>query len=420
MPVTYSSRRGSSERTFQTFLDWTKRVSQLAILAVIVLYAYVLYGLFMGDVGHWRSLAPLDQARIATNVEGALSYLNIALGILLLTLCILYYDEEPLGYTLIGIAVVAYYGIPFLLSSVFGDMVGEWQSSKNRAALSILVQLKTAAIMLAIPGAILVLRDLFLRIVEGGTRNREEFTAMQYGGAVKEEKPPGKPLIGIMAKCWQLPFCRDAIRKGCPIYHARTRCWRQRVGCMCEENVIRHAMDAIISKELIMYDAPVAQSTGLIDMTPVPDATIGGKPAEEKTEEFPPKSAGPPPSGNVKIPHNPNIPMAVKRERCRNCVIYNEHQRLKYQFFAPLFVLAIPTLAFLKAQDLSDLLNRVFATVDSMMAKLALTGNVHDTGIVSSITTVGFANYILIGCMVVILTTMTLRFLEYLIFKIKI
>jgi hypothetical protein len=421
LPVTYSSRRGSSERTIQTFLDWTRRVNQLAILATAILYAYVLYGLFMGDVGHWRTLSPADQLRIATNVESALFYLNIAIGILLLTLCILYYDEEPLGYTLIGIAVLLYYGVPFLLSSVFGDMVGEWQSSHNRAALSILVQLKTAALMLAVPGGILVLRDLFLRVVEGGSRRREEFTAMQYGGAVKEEERPGRPLIGIMAKCWQLPFCRDAIRKGCPIYHARTRCWRQRVGCMCEENVIRHAMDAVISKELIMFDAPVAQS-GLIDMTPVIGENPNPPPAEvNRTEEFPARSAGPPASRrDVRIPHNPNIPMSVKKERCRNCVIYNEHQRLKYQFFAPLVVLAVPVLAFLKAQDLSDLLNRVFAGVDSLMARLALTGGAQNTGALTSMSSVGFANYVLIGCLVVIAATMSLRFLEYVIFKMKI
>jgi hypothetical protein len=409
-------------------MDWTRRIGQIATLATILLYAYVLYGLFMGDVGNWRALSPADQVRIAANIQGALSYLNIALGILLITLCILYYDEEPVGYTLVGIALLLYYGVPFALTSVMGNLVSEWESSHNRAALAILVQLKTAAIMLAVPGAILVLRDLFLRVVEGGSRNREEFTAMQYGGAVKEEEQPGRPLIGIIAKCWQLPFCRDAIRKGCPIYHARTRCWRQRVGCMCEENVIRHAMDAIISKELIMYDAPVAQSTGLIDMTPVSDqqTQIGqaSKPIENlaptKTEEFPARpSTSQTPRRDVKIPHNPNIPMAIKKQRCHNCVIYNEHQRLKYQFFAPLVVLAVPVISFLKAQDLSNLLNRVFATVDSMMARLALKGGAENSGALSSMAGIGFANYLLIGCLVVIVTTMALRSLEYVIFKLK-
>ncbi len=402
-------------------MDWTRRVMQIATVATIILYAYVLYGLFMGDVGHWATLTAPERLRIASNVQGAISYLNISLGLLLLTLCILYYDEESLGYVMVAASIALYYGLPFLLSTLFGNMVNEWESSKNLAARSILGQLKLAALMLAIPGGVLVLRDLFLRIVEGGGRKREEFSAMQYGGAVKEEKPPGKPILGIMAKCWQLSFCRDAIRKGCPIYHARTRCWKQRVGCMCEENVIRHAMDAIISKELISFDAPKKEdASGLIDMTPASDSAPPAQP--EKTEAFPSRTlaaAPSPPPRHVKIPHNPNIPMSVKRERCRNCVIYNEHQRMKYQFFAPLFVLTIPALAFFKAQDLSDVMNRVFATADSLMARLSLTGGAKNTGVISTIGTVGFANYLLIGCMVVIGTTMTLRGLEYCIFRLK-
>jgi hypothetical protein len=157
-------------------------------------------------------------------------------------------------------------------------------------------------------------------------------------------------------------------------------------------------------------------------MTPVIGENPNPPPAEvNRTEEFPARSAGPPASRrDVRIPHNPNIPMSVKKERCRNCVIYNEHQRLKYQFFAPLVVLAVPVLAFLKAQDLSDLLNRVFAGVDSLMARLALTGGAQNTGALTSMSSVGFANYVLIGCLVVIAATMSLRFLEYVIFKMKI
>jgi len=192
---------------------------------------------------------------------------------------------------------------------------------------------------------------------------------------------------------------------------------------MCEENVIRHAMDSIISKEIISFDVKKEDPTGLIDMTPVKEAAIGAtpdKPEPDRTVEFPPKPASSAPNPNVKIPHNPNIPMAVKRERCRNCVIYNEHQRMKYQFFAPLFVISIPALAFLKAEDLSGMLNRVFATADSLMARLSLNGGAQNTGTISTIGTVGFANYLLIGCLVVIGTTMSLRFLEYCVFKLKI
>jgi len=276
-------------------------------------------------------------------------------------------------------------------------------------------QLKTAAIMMAVPGGVLSIRNLILRIFEGSARHRDDFTGMQYGGAVKEEKPPSKPPLGIMAKCWQLTFCRDAIRKGCPIYHARTKCWKQRVGCMCEENVIRHAMDSIISKELITKDEPEKKDDGLISF----ESLVEGKPAAEKTLEIPPRVGPPPSPRNVKIPHNPNLPMRVKIERCKNCVIYNEHQRLKYQFFAPVFTLAIPAAAYFYASQLAGLLTNVFAGIDRLMARLTLAAG-GSAPQISALSSFGFANYLILGSLVVILTTMMLRFLEFIIFRLKI
>src|SRR5882757_1818330 len=148
-----------------------------------------------------------------------------------------------------------------------------------------------------------------LRLFDGSRRKKEEFTAMEYGGNVREEEPPKGAPIGVFAKCWQMVYCRDAIRKRCPIYHARTKCWKERVGCMCEENVIRHALDAIISKELISTDEPAKKTddSGFITF----EELATGKP-QEKTVELP-KRVGPPPKPrDVKIPHNPNLPMRVK------------------------------------------------------------------------------------------------------------
>src|SRR2546423_4478636 len=134
MPVTFSSSKAQSERLYLTVMDWVRRFMQLAGLAVILLYVYVLYGLFFGAVGHWSSVGPADQTRLFHNIQGALQYLNLALGLLLVTLTILYYDEEALGYTLVALAIFVYYGIPFLLDFGMSDQVSAWTSSKNIAA----------------------------------------------------------------------------------------------------------------------------------------------------------------------------------------------------------------------------------------------------------------------------------------------
>ncbi len=477
MPVTYRGRGRSSERTYLTIMDWTRRIMQLAAVFTIGLYAYILYGLFAGGVAQWNALGHDEHLRILANFQGAVTYLDIVLGILLITACILFYDEEAFGYTLIAGSVFFYFGVPFLFDQAMPGKIAEWTTNHNLAALAIMSQFRLAGIMLAVPGGILLVRDVILRLVDGSRRKREDFNAMQYGGAVKEEAPVGIVPIGMLAKCWQLPFCRDAIRRRCPIYHARSRCWKERVGCMCEENVIRHAMDAIINKEIISTDKPkeeapfapepagplqAAPPSGLsvpasgaqkseaaasgpraqpdiigfsIDMpadrrleeaapassAPAAAATATAT-AQERTEEFaPPAIARAVPPKHVKIPYNRTLSDTVKRERCRNCVIYNEHQRLKYQFLAPIVVLGVPALAYVKIETITGLLNHILQAMDQLMARLSPEANATNAGVMSSITSTSvIAEYLIIGCLVVIATTMVLRGLEYAVFKLKI
>ena len=117
---------------------------------------------------------------------------------------------------------------------------------------------------------------------------------MKYGKGVQEEKDRRNVFLG---KCWQLPYCRKFVRERCPIYHARRTCWRERVGCMCEEEVIRKAME----------NKPISK-----------DQVLDGS----------------------NIPRNHKLNEKQKAERCRNCIIYNEHQRHKYKALVPAVVLA--------------------------------------------------------------------------------
>lgn len=400
-------------------MDWVRRIMQLSVVAVALLYAYILYGFLFGSVAQWTSLPPADQARIASNVQGAAFYLNIAIGVLLLTSSILYYDEQPTGYLMVMGSVLMYLGLPYLIGQMMPDQIQEWARSHNTAALAVLAQFKTAGLMMAVPGAILLVRDVALQILEGGRKKREQFSAMQYGGSVKEEAPVPGALIGMFAKCWQLPYCREAIRKFCPIYLTRRRCWRERVGCMCEERVIRHAMDVLINKEEISRDVskPAAASGDLIqglDLT----KPASSPPAQEPSPVLPPVRTRP---GEVKIPHNPNLSMAAKKERCRNCVIYNEHQRLKYQAIAPLVVVGVPAAAYFNIGWIIATLHQLLHTVDELMARFSFAANPQDTGFAVSLTTTNaVAEYLIIGCIIVILTTAALRWLEYFIFQLKI
>lgn len=414
------TRSSSSERLFQTFLDWVRRLGQFATIIALVAVAYLLYGLFAGGITVWGTLDAAARARIGSNVHFGIQVLNISVGVLLLSLCVLYYDEETLGYALVASSVLLYYGVPFLMDYLMVGQFAQWERTGNVAALSIYNELRFVGVASAVPGVILTVRDLFLRLLDGVGRKRDQFSAMPYGGTVQEETPVSPALIGALAKCWQLPFCREFVRIRCPIFHARTRCWRERVGCMCEETVIRHAMDAMMAEvEVKRPDGPVDFAAVVPDERRIDlDNPTGVK---KPVWEAPPPRAPKISRKQVRIPHNPNLTMSVKRERCRNCVIYNEHQRLKYQALAPLIVLALPALAYWRFAEIQGGLNHFLQTADRVMSRLSLDPHAREFGIVSSITSASvLAEYILIGCLVVIFTTMVLRLLEYLVFKLKV
>src|SRR5205823_3893098 len=123
---------------------------------------------------------------------------------------------------------------------------------------------------------------------------------LKYGKGIKEEQNIRNTFMG---KCWQLPYCRKFVRERCLIYHSRRTCWKERVGCMCEEEVIRNAME----NRTIPKDAVAAAKY---------------------------------------IPVNNRITMAQKRERCRQCVIFNEHLKHQYRLFLPVTVAAFALLSF--------------------------------------------------------------------------
>lgn len=420
MPITNRrpTPRYSSERAYQTFMDWMRKVLQVSAPVTALILGYLIYHLLMGVVPEWATLSAASRQQSIQIISSAVTWLNLSLAILLISLVVLFYDEEVLGYVLVLLAVGLYYGVPFLFDQCLASQVAEWHRVKNPVALAIYNELRFMGLVVALPGLALMLRDIVCRLAHGVKRDRDEFTAMQYGGSAHEEAPTGIALIGVLAKCSQMTFCREAMRVVCPIYLSHTRCWHERIGCMCEENVVRRAVDSVIHMDEPKPSEPVPAADA-IRMADEPEPGPEKKPSKDSSDvtvEMPSRSRVP--RGKVRIPHNTLISPAAKRARCRDCVIYNEHQRLKYQFFAPLVVLGVPALAWWQIDAIASVLGALLQSADRVMSRLSLDPNMRSTGIADAIPS--SAQYIIIGCLVVIATTMALRFLETCTFKWKV
>ncbi|HLJ55302.1 MAG TPA: hypothetical protein VKT77_09690 [Chthonomonadaceae bacterium] len=384
--------------------EWAQKTFLLGMIPAVCLFAYLTYGLFTGQLA--GSLHTHEERLHAIQVVNQLSlYLNIALVVALISALFLFFESDSLGITLVILAGVLAYGIRFLLA-----FLNSGQTENGPAAVALFNELRLAAMIIGAPGVLLVLRNIISRIVDA--RNRDDLASITYGKDVAKQHERPQALIGAFAACWQLPFCRDGIRVKCPIFLARTKCWKQRVGCMCEENIILMAMGGTERDRGKDMTAEPVPSGGFV---PIGDLLTQNA---EKQRAGITTRIGP---RGVRIPTNPHISDAAKRERCRNCVIYNEHQRQKYGFLSGPVTVAVPALVFWNYNNLLTIFGGLMSHVDALVAKISFSGHAANANeVTQSLSGNAVIETVLIVCMTLILMTWSQRLLEYVCFKIKI
>lgn len=310
---------------------------------------------------------------VAPSADQALSNISIfdkfvlggvlALGV---STSYLFWGESILAaLQLIGAALLFFSPIILTSTGVLGQSATNYGDKDPVAAA--LASLNHGGMLLGGIGLLVLAIDLTTR---ARTRASQGWKSdqLRYGKGVKEEVDRHNVFLG---KCWQLPFCRKFVRERCPIYHARRTCWRELTGCMCEEEVIRNAME----NKAIPKDALMA-------------ATY--------------------------IPRNMKLSVEQKRERCKSCVIYNEHQKHKYKVAMPATFLGFAAVYALMHGPLIQVVSGVISTMDRMINKATLqTTQAH-------LDQPTMFQELLLACLMVVLFAYAMKLLEYVIFKLKV
>jgi hypothetical protein len=385
-----------------TLSDLAMKTFQLGLVVSIALLLYLFWGLFSGKLADAANQSPTEVQQALQTIRTLSLALNVSLVVTLVSVIFLFYDEDSLGWCLVIVGAFLAFGLNYVMEFLFTQDKARLEAGK--VAIATLSQLHLAGLIIGAPGILLVLRSLFLRIFSG---RQEDLTAVTYGKDAKQEKQESST-IGAFAKCWQLPFCRENLRKKCPIYHARTKCWKEKVGCMCEENVIRLAMGG----EEEQKPVDMTKEAGF-----VPIGDLIQKSDREERKAIPTRMG---PRG-VRIPTNPHLTDSQKKMRCHNCIIFNEHQRQKYQLLSPLVTLAVPLLVIWQFEALRGLLGSVLHFVDRVVGRLALSGaNAGASDLTRNVTGSLPVETILIVCFTLIMMTWALRLLEYCMFKLRV
>jgi hypothetical protein len=349
-------------------LNWLgSRIFWVSIIVTVGLTVWLVY-----YANHFASVPQVSEAdAIAASDLMVKIKVGLTAALLLFGICfsINFAGDVMLAFTLFGIAALFYFAPDLLPMS---GLVPE-------AAVSNMMALTQQAMgSLRLAGLILGIGAILYQLYDVSIRARQR---IKYGSReevlkdteVKEEDDDIRNVF--LGKCWQLPFCRKFVRQSCPIYHSRRCCWRERVGCMCEESVI---LDALRGK-VIPRDAIAAARY---------------------------------------IPHNTRLNNEQKAERCRNCVIYNEHQRQKYQLLLPIAI-ALVSIAYIAFHEgLLRGTHKALTDIDSAVSRFAFT--TAETGKEAIAQTPGFLEEIMLILVMLFVLAQLVRAIEFAVFKLKI
>ena len=79
-----------------------------------------------------------------------------------------------------------------------------------------------------------VIYEIYRQMAEGSERRRiqEEEVAKAKRKTIKVPKEK------LLARCWEMPFCHDAVRELCPAFKEKKTCWKYGRGCNCDPDLV--------------------------------------------------------------------------------------------------------------------------------------------------------------------------------------
>ena len=344
---------------------------RVGIPAAALSAAFLLFGVLSGKMQAIAHMNAADRAQMTSVVELAARVLIDGGAVVVACVVVRLSRDEVVGQALTLLGALLLFGSPVLLVSVLG--LGT--TGGTTLPRTIVDAFRATGSICLLPGLVLLLRDAILRIWNGLSVKRVVESRQE-----QEEEPAKKSLFRtIYAKCWDMGFCRGFVRKVCPAYAEKKPCWRLKVGCYCDEKTILKAMMSE-GKENV-HTRGIMQSLGIEDSKA---SKLGSK---------------------------------VRKERCRRCGIYMEHQRQKYGLLSPVVFPVVAILLYAFHEKISSVLWLVLQKTDAVMSFLAYktgtaTQSFADDGRI--LTGLAFA------WLSIIVISYALRVLEYLIFELQV
>lgn len=376
----------------------------VAFIAAGLAAIYLLFGILSGQLAELVSQPVADQKRVMGVIGGATQIMLLSLAVGSLAVAYTMRGDDSTGYAIVGAAAVIGFGIPFAVQTFGTNIDGKF-------AARALSAFPSASYVPLIIGGLLIVKDVFSRLASAVREKPLSLENLTYGSEAQTEQKPLR--TSLFSRCFEGPFCREFIRTHCPIFESRQACWKVKRGCYCEEDIVATAAAKVQGVTLNMAPdskfnfsnaprpgaspAPVA-----IGSSPIGGNFGGGLAA--------PAYVPPPP------PRRVELTMAQKKERCRNCVIYNEHQREKYKILMPIVMLGGFAVCAVTSPMLRNGIGAVIKWMEVVMSRIQFTGG---TGPQFNRPTEAI-EWLLVIAFTIMIVSKLLQTLEWACFKIKI
>jgi hypothetical protein len=115
------------------------------------------------------------------------------------------------------------------------------------------------------------------------------------------------------------------------------------------------------------------------------------------------------------IPRNMKLTFEQKRERCKSCVIYNEHQKHKYKALMPAILIGFIAMYLGLHTVLIQGVGAIIGTLDQLMGKALLR-----PGGGGQLEQPSAFKELLLVCLLIVGLAYAMKLLEYVIFKLKV
>ena len=324
---------------------------------------YLIWGMMNGKLVGNVTMTQQEYVGITQLIYSACNILAISGIVTIICAAARYYTEEVTGYALIVIGSLFQWAMPFAAPEATPQM-----ASLEKYIIDQFVFVGTTALIVSMPFLLysmltMIRAEKILKAKAAKCVNQKK----DADGGVKETSFP--------FKCWQMPFCREYMRDYCDAYKYKKPCWKMHSGCYCEEEMLVRALKS-----------------------------MGGNDAK-KLDIF--RSS------------TNKLTWIQKRRRCEQCVMYLEHQKLKYQIISPMGFIIPIGLIWAYYEPLKALMRKAMVYTYTVTDRLAIVIKTQDSGqsFIQTMSTSGTVEVVFIVVIALVAIAMTLRLLEYLIFK---